>query len=88
MPLYRVVRPMGGPVDESEIEASAYRANSCVANFKSMEWTRSYLDRESWTFSCYYRANSEADIREHARLSQIPCDTVTEVDEYTPDRFG
>ncbi|OAI41489.1 hypothetical protein AYO38_03630 [bacterium SCGC AG-212-C10] len=87
MTLYRINRPMGGPVSDDDMNATAFRANVCMAHFPGMKWHRSFLDRNTWTFQCIYEAESEEAIREHAKMAAVPCEEVVAVEEYTPDPF-
>ena len=88
MALFKIDRPMGRPVTSDEIEAIGLRAAVCMVHFPGMTWHRSFLDRATWTFQCIYEADNADEIREHARIAQIPCVTVTPVEEFTPAPFA
>jgi hypothetical protein len=87
MPLYRIERTME-PVSEAELEAAALRTQSCLSKFPDLKWHRSFFDPVGWHTTCYYEADDPERIREHARMAAISCDSITEVIEVTPERFG
>lgn len=86
MPMFAIERDLTGWTDE-EIDASIRRAQMCAFFFSEFRWHRSFLDRERQQTTCYYEAKHEADIREHARLADLPCDAVQLVDQVVPDDF-
>ncbi len=81
--LWMIERDVTGWSDE-EVEAAGIRAKICAPWYPNMEWVRSYFDREGARTVCFYRAESEGDIRTHALFSGIPCDTVVPVEEVLP----
>ncbi len=86
MPLYRIERQLDG-VTPDEIDAAAFRAVSCAPIFSGLAWVRSYYDPAASHLTCYYEAASVEDIRKHAEMARIPCDSVAEVTEYLPERY-
>ena len=84
MPMFAIERDMTGWSDE-DIEASVWRAQMCAFFFSDFQWHRSFLDRERRQTTCYYEAKHEADVREHARLADLPCDTVRLVEQVLPN---
>lgn len=78
-----IERNVAGWSDE-DVEAAGIRAKICAPWYPNMEWIRSYFDREGARTVCFYRAESEGDIRTHALFSGLPCDTVVRVDEVLP----
>ena len=86
MPMFAIERDLGGWSDE-DIDASIRRAQMCAFFFSEFRWHRSFLDREREQSTCYYEAKHESDIREHARLADLPCDAVRLVDQVGPDDF-
>lgn len=86
MPLYRIERSIGTVSDE-ELATAAYRAISCIPHFDGMAWVRSYYDRPGGNITCYYEARDADEIRKHATMSHIPCDSVIEVAEILPNSY-
>jgi hypothetical protein len=85
--MFAIERKMTGWSDE-DIDASIRRAQMCAFFFTEFRWHRSFLDRELQKSTCYYEAKYEADIREHARLADLPCDAVQLVEEVVSDDFA
>ncbi|HTE86112.1 MAG TPA: nickel-binding protein [Dehalococcoidia bacterium] len=86
MPLFQIARSLAELPDE-EVDAGALRAEACLTRFPGMRWTRSYYDAAARLVTSYYEAESQEQIREHARAAQIPCDAVIEVTELVPDSY-
>jgi hypothetical protein len=86
MGVYRIERNLAGATP-ADVDAAAFRAVACMHDVLGVEWVRSYFDEQSGTMTCFYRANSPADIRRHAELARIPCDAIDEVIEYLPDAY-
>lgn len=87
MPLFSIRRDMTG-MDEEQLEAASMRAAFCTYLFdERLHWIRSYFDAERHELRCIYEAASADDIREHARLAQVPCDEVTEVRELLAEPY-
>jgi hypothetical protein len=68
-----------GSKTAGEMGAVAKTSNEALAQLEGIQWQHSYVTADK-TF-CIYLAESEALIREHARLSGFPANTVTEVTE-------
>ena len=81
--LWMIERDMTGWTDE-DIDAAGIRAKMCVLWYPNMEWVRSFLDRDGERTICLYRAETEADIRQHADTAGLPCGTVIPVEEVLP----
>jgi len=86
MALFCIDRNLGDATVE-EIDAAAFRATACLPHFDGMRWLRSFYDAGARRMTCYYQASSAADIRKHAVMSRVACDSVTEVTEYLPDSY-
>ncbi len=86
MPLFMIDRDFGDD-DESSLELAALRALACSYWFDNLRWIRSFAHEGRSTVTCYYEADSEADIREHARIASIPCDNIRAVTEIGPEMF-
>jgi len=68
------VGSMSGP----QLAQAAARSNEALAMLAGrVQWVQSYVAADK-TF-CIYYAENEAAIKEHARLSGFPANTVTEV---------
>ena len=83
MPTYQITRFVRG-WNEDELQAAAMRAETCVGSFHSLRWLRSFLDAENEIVTCYYEALDSQSVRDHAAVSELPCDDVREVEEVTP----
>lgn len=81
--LWMIERDVTGWSD-ADLEAAAIRAKICAVWYPNMEWIRSFYDREVGRTLCFYRAETEEDIRTHSRASGIPCDRITPVEEILP----
>ena len=81
--LWMIEREVTGWSDE-DVEAAGIRAKLCVLWYPNMEWIRSFFDREGERTMCFYRAESEADIRSHALATGLPCGIVSPVEEVLP----
>jgi uncharacterized protein DUF4242 len=86
MPVYRIERHLG-VATEDEIAAAAFRGVVCLRHFSNLTWIRSYFDPGAAHFTCYYEAESPEQIRKHAEMAGLPCDSITEVIEYLPDQY-
>ncbi len=86
MPMFAIERDLTGWTDE-DIDASIRRAQMCAFFFSEFRWHRSFLDRDREQSTCYYEAKHEADVREHARLADVPCNAVRRVEQVVPDDY-
>jgi hypothetical protein len=69
--------PGVGQLAPSELGEAARRSNGALAKLTGVQWQQSFVARDR-TF-CVYLADSEAVIREHARLAGFPVDRITEI---------
>ena len=70
--------PGVGKMSRDELKGAAATSNKALAKLAGkVEWEHSYVVDDK-TF-CVYRADSEASVQEHARLSGFPANKVTEV---------
>lgn len=70
--------PNIGQAPPDALAGAAATSNAALAQIgPRIEWEHSYVAGDK-TF-CVYRAESEDDIREHARLSGFPATTITEI---------
>jgi hypothetical protein len=68
-----------GANDQAGLSAIARQSNDALAKLgPHIQWVESYIAGDK-TF-CVYLADSEAVIREHARLSGFPANVITEID--------
>lgn len=66
-----------GSLTECQLGDAAKTSNGAVAQLKGIQWQYSFVTQNK-TF-CIYLAESEALIREHARLTGFPASKITEV---------
>jgi len=70
--------PGVGGMNRDQLKGAAATSNSALAKLSGKaQWENSYVVEDK-TF-CIYLADSEASVREHARLSGFPATKVTEV---------
>lgn len=70
--------PGVGGLNREQLKGAAATSNSALAKLSGKaQWEHSYVVEDK-TF-CIYLADSEASVREHARLSGFPATKVTEV---------
>ncbi len=70
--------PGVGKMNRDQLKGAAATSNQALAKLGGkVEWEHSYVVDDK-TF-CVYRAESEADVQEHAKLSGFPANKVTEV---------
>ncbi len=86
MPLYKIRRGVPGASRE-DVDASAFRAVACAIEFDGLHWVRSFWDEAAGELTCLYEAASAAQVLAHAERARIPCDSVAEVTEITPDEY-
>jgi Protein of unknown function (DUF4242) len=80
MPKYVIDRtiPGAGQMSPVALEEIAAKSNSVLKEMgPSIQWVASYVSDDRLT--CLYYADSEALIREHARLGGFPVDTILRV---------
>lgn len=70
--------PGVGAMNREQLKQAAATSNGALAKLAGKaQWVQSYVVADK-TF-CIYLADSEASVREHAKLSGFPANTVTEV---------
>jgi len=70
--------PGVGTMGQSDLSGAAKTSNTALAQLApKVQWQQSYVAKDK-TF-CVYFAESEDDIREHARLSGFPANKITEI---------
>lgn len=80
MPKFVIERtiPGVGQMDAARLEALAARSNKVLAGMTGMiQWVTSYAAEDR--LFCVYNAESEALMREHARIGGFLCDHVRQV---------
>ena len=78
MPTYVIERQILGigSLPPVELQGAAQKSNEALAQLGSqIQWVESYVTEDK-TFCVYIAANEEL-IREHARLSGFPANTIT-----------
>jgi hypothetical protein len=70
--------PGVGGLNRQQLQGAAETSNNALAKLAgTVQWEHSYVVDDK-TF-CVYRADSEAAVQEHAKLSGFPANKVTEV---------
>lgn len=70
--------PSVGAMGQDELKGAAGASNSALAQLApNIQWQHSYV-AENKTF-CVYLAENEDAIREHAKQSGFPADTITAI---------
>ena len=70
--------PGVGSMNRGQLKDAAAKSNEALARLADkVQWEKSFVVDDK-TF-CIYRAESEAAIQEHAKLSGFPANKVTEV---------
>ena len=80
MPQYLIERHIPGVecMSETELKSVARRSNSVLADLGSeIQWLHSYV--VDGRTVCVYNAPDEELIREHARMTGIPCNSIREI---------
>ena len=80
MKTYVIEREMPGVggLSTEDLSGAAKTSNAALASLApSVEWVHSYVTGDK-TF-CIYRAENEAVVHDHARMSGFPANRVTEV---------
>lgn len=80
MKRYLIERKIPG-VDKltlEQLKGAAATSNEALAKLDgTVQWVHSYVIKDQTV--CVYLADNEAAVKEHARLSGFPADTITEV---------
>jgi hypothetical protein len=87
MPMYAIRRHLG-PISREELDAAAFRATVCAAEYDGLHWERSFWNPAREEIVCYYVARSPEQVQQHSRQSNIPCDDVVEVTEVLPEVYA
>mgnify|MGYP001818918085 CR=1 FL=1 len=80
MPQYLIERHIPGveSMSPDELKSVARKSNSVLADLgEEIQWLHSYVVG-GMTY-CVYTAPDEELIREHARMTGIPCNNITEI---------
>ena len=89
MPQYLIERRIPGieSMSQDELKSVARKSNSVLADLgEEIQWLHSYVvDGRSY---CVYRAPYEELIREHARMTGIPCNTITKIETIIDPNTG
>ena len=87
MPRY-IIERIVGTITAEELEAAGRKSNAVLAGMPDVRWIRSYISHVAGKIYCEYDAPSIEAILEHARLSGMPADKVSEVGlEISPAMF-
>lgn len=77
MPKFMIQRAVPGAADltPEQLHGLAAKSNAVLAQMGGRaQWVQSYVTGEG--LACIYNADSEDDVREHARMGGFPCDSV------------
>ena len=81
MKKYMIEREIPGihTLDAEQVKGAAATSNAALAKLGSqqVQWVQSFVTADK-TF-CFYLAESEAAVREHAKLSGFPANRISEV---------
>jgi hypothetical protein len=69
--------PGAGDLNPRQLGEAAKTSNAALARLSGVQWQQSFVTKDG-TF-CIYLAESEAAIREHAKLSGFPANRIVEV---------
>ena len=69
--------PGVGLMTAPQLQDAAKTSNGALAKLPNVQWIQSYVAKDK-TF-CIYLAEDEAAIREHAKLSGFPANSITEI---------
>jgi uncharacterized protein DUF4242 len=87
MPRYIIEREVG-PKTREEIEAVARKSKQVIASLSGVVWIKSYISEAEGKIYCEYDAPNPEAVREHARLTGIPANKITEITlEISPEMF-
>lgn len=80
MPKYLIQRTIPGLADmtATQLHDVSAKSNAVLQQLAPrVQWVQSYVTGAE--LFCVYNAESEADVREHARMGGFPCDNVRQV---------
>lgn len=86
MALYSIRRNVG-VMSQEDMDAAAFRAIVCAAQFPGLKWHTSYWNQSGGYMDCIYEAADRTALEEHARVARIPCDLITEVKVVSPETY-
>ena len=87
MPRYIIERNIAG-LKVADLDSAARRSNEVLAGMKGVTWIRSFVSEAEGKIYCEYEAPDKDMVLEHARLTGIPADRISEVAiEISPDMF-
>jgi hypothetical protein len=87
MPRYVIERNLPPGLTEADIDDAARRIVAVNSTMDGARWIHGNLAVDRSKFFDEYEATSPAELREAARLAEVPCDTITEVREIHPDTY-
>lgn len=87
MPRYLIERRVG-TLSRDQLDAAGYKSNEVLAGMPDVVWIRSYVSDRDGKIYCEYDAPDEESIREHARRTGIPADSIIQIAvEISPAMF-
>ena len=87
MPRYIIERNVGA-ISQEDLETTSKTSKEVMATIPGMVWIRSYYSAAEGKIYCEYEAPNPKVILEHARLTGLPADKISEITlEISPDMF-
>ena len=87
MPRYIIERNVG-TISQEDLETTSKKSKEVMATIPGMVWIRSYYSAAEGKIYCEYEAPNPKVILEHARLTGLPADKISEITlEISPDMF-
>jgi hypothetical protein len=84
MPVFLIERRYA---DELELTAEQAEGVNRINADEDVRWLHSFLSADKRKTYCLYEAESEDDILEAARRSNIPADVIVRVDQLRPEEL-
>jgi len=87
VPRYIIERDVG-TLTREQIDAMGRKSNQVLDGMPGVVWIRSYVSEAEGKVYCEYDAPDVESVREHARLSGIPANRISEIAlEISPHMF-
>ena len=78
MPRYIIEREVG-QLSLEQIQATGRKSNQVIDEMEGVVWIRSYVSDAEGKIYCEYDAPSPEAVMEHARLTGIPANRISEI---------
>lgn len=89
MPRYIIERNVDlASMSQEELQGIGKRSNEVLSTLEGITWIRSYISLKEGKIYCEYESPNPELIIEHARMTGIPADRVSEITaEVSPEMF-